>query len=125
MKVLLDAPFPVALLHRLRRAGWQAEQVKAPLTDDARLWTRLEREAFVFLTQDEEFADIPADFGSQVILSSLWPWRPIAERVEICFGAIAEVASRDPRERLFEILPHGVLATWEILELGRCMRWPT
>lgn len=107
MRFLLDENFPLALYRRLRDAGKEVEHVIAlgqrGVGDDV-LRKRLATETLVFLTHDEEFGDIPADFRSQVIISDL--------------------PQRRPPERLFEILPSGELVAWEILEVSRRLRGP-
>ena len=127
MRFLLDENFPLALYRRLRDAGKEVEHVIAlgqrGVGDDV-LRKRLATETLVFLTHDEEFGDIPADFRSQVIISDLPQRLPIRERVEIWFAALEKFAGRRPPERLFEILPSGELVAWEILEVGRRLRGP-
>lgn len=127
MRLLLDENFPLALYRRLRDAGKEVEHVIAlgqrGVGDDV-LRKRLATETLVFLTHDEEFGDIPADFRSQVIISDLPQRLPIRERVEIWFAALEKFAERRPPERLFEILPSGELVAWEILEVGRRLRGP-
>lgn len=127
MKFLLDENFPLALYRRLREAGKDVEHVIALGQRGARddvLRARLTAEALVFLTHDEEFGDIPADFRSQVIISSVPQRLPIRERVEIWVAALAKFEERQPPERLFEILPSGELVAWEIDRLGRTLRGP-
>ena len=62
MRLLLDENFPLALYHRLRKDGKDVEHIIATgqrgIGDDV-LRSRLAREPLVFLTQDDEFADIP------------------------------------------------------------------
>lgn len=127
MKFLLDETFPFALYRRLRDAGKEVEHVVAlgqrGVGDDV-LRKRLAAEELVFLTQDEELDDIPADFRSQVIISHLAQRLPMRERVEIWCATLEKLAERRPPERLFEVLPSGELVAWEIIELGRRLRGP-
>ncbi|MGQ0652336.1 MAG: DUF5615 family PIN-like protein [Betaproteobacteria bacterium] len=127
MKFLLDENFPLALYRRLRDAGKDAEHIIAlgqrGIGDDA-LRARLAAEALVFLTQDDEFADIPGDFRSQVIISRLPQRLPIAERVEIWVAALEKLAARLPADRLFEVSPTGELLAWEITRSARQLRGP-
>ena len=127
MKFLLDENFPLPLYRRLLDAGKEVEHVIAlgqrGIGDNV-LRRRLGAEALVFLTHDDEFGDIPADFRSQVIISRLPQRLPISERVEIWLAALESFAERRPAGRLFEILPSGELVAWEILELGRRLRGP-
>ena len=127
MRLLLDENFPLALYRRLRDSGHDVEHVIAigqrGIGDDAPR-SRLAREALVFLTHDEEFADIPPDFRSQVIVSRLPQRMPIAERVEIWVATLQRFAERRPQERLFEISPAGELLAWEIRRSARELRGP-
>ena len=127
MRLLLDENFPLALYRRLRDAGQDVEHVitlgQRGIGDDA-LRSRLAREALVFLTHDDEFADIPPDFPSQVIVSRLPQRMPIAERVEIWVATLQRFAERRPQERLFEISPAGELLAWEIRRSARELRGP-
>ena len=127
MKLLLDEASPFALYRRLRHAGKEVEHVislgQRGAGDDI-LRKRLASETLVFLTQDEEFDDISADFRSQVIISELLQRLTIRERVEIWFATLEKFAERRPPERLFEILPSGELVAWEVLEAGRRLRGP-
>jgi Domain of unknown function (DUF5615) len=127
VKFLLDENFPLALYRRLRDAGKDVEHVIAlgqrGVGDDV-LRARLSAETLVFLTHDEEFGDIPADFRSQVIISALPQRLPIRERVEIWFAALEKFAERRPPERLFTILPSGELAAWEMDGAVRRLRGP-
>ena len=127
MKFLLDENFPLALYHRLRDAGKDVEHVIAlgqrGVGDDV-LRQRLAAETLVFLTHDEEFENIPADFRSQVIISALPQRLPIRERVEIWFTALEKLAERRPPERLFTVMPSGELVAWEIEKSARRLRGP-
>lgn len=119
MKFLLDENFPLSLYRRLREKGFDAEHVielgqrGAP---DSALRTRLAAEELVFLTDDAEFEDIPADFRSQVIISRLPQRLPTARRVEIWMKALEQFAARKPSERLFDLMPNGEILGWEIKE---------
>ena len=127
MTVLLDENFPLALYRRLREAGKEVEHI-IPLGQrglaDAVLRKRLATEELVFLTQDAEFEDIPADFRSRVIISRLPQRLPIRERVEIWFAALERFQERNPQERLFDLLPSGEIVAWEIREFGRVQDGP-
>ena len=127
MTVLLGENFPLALYRRLREAGKEVEHI-IPLGQrglpDAVLRRRLATEELVFLTQDAEFEDIPADFRSRVIISRLPQRLPIRERVEIWFAALERFQERNPQERLFDLLPSGEIVAWEIREFGRVQGGP-
>ncbi|MEW6688578.1 MAG: DUF5615 family PIN-like protein [Pseudomonadota bacterium] len=119
MKVLLDENFPLSLYRRLREKGFDAEHVielgQRGIPDSA-LRARLEREELVFLTNDTEFENIPADLQSQVVVSRLPQRLPTARRVELWTKALEQLASRRPAQRLLEITPDGELVAWEIKE---------
>jgi uncharacterized protein DUF5615 len=127
VRILLDENFPLALYRRLRDAGDDVEHVIAlgqrGIADDL-LRKRLASEALIFLTQDQEFDDIPADSPSQVVVSYVPQRLPIGERVEIWVAALRRLAERRPPERLFEILPSGELVAWESTQPGRRLRGP-
>lgn len=119
MKVLLDENFPLSLYRHLREKGFDAEHVielgQRGMPDSA-LRARLEREELVFLTNDTEFENIPADLRSQVVVSRLPQRLPTARRVELWTKALEQLASRQPAQRLLEITPDGELVAWEIKE---------
>ena len=83
---------------------------------DSELRRRLAAEPVLFLTNDTEFEDIPADFRSQVIISRLPQRLPIAERVDIWFNALQTFLKRPWSYRLFDLLPDGRIVGWEIRE---------
>lgn len=122
MRFLLDENFPLALYHRLREAGFDAEHVIAGGrrgVPDSVLLERMAAEALVFLTHDAEFEDlVTSGFRSQVVISRVPQGIPTRERVEIWFRALQEFSRRKPPERLFDLMPDGSLAGWEILEGG-------
>lgn len=119
MKFLLDENFPLPLYHRLREKGYDAEHVielgQRGLPDSV-LRERLAAEELVFLTNDAEFENIPADLRSQVIISRLPQRLPTARRVEIWLKALEQFAARKPAQRLFDLMPDGELLAWEIKE---------
>lgn len=127
MKVLLDENFPLRLYHRLIQAGRSVEHIivlgQRGVPDDV-LRQRLAAEELVFLTHDGEFADIPADLRSQVIISRVPQRLPTSERVEIWFSALERFFARRPSERLFEVLATGEIVAWEIFPSGRVLRGP-
>lgn len=122
MRFLLDENFPLPLYHRLREKGYDAEHVivlgQRGVPDSA-LRARLAGEALVFLTNDTEFDDIPADSPSQVIISRLPQRLPTARRVEIWMKALDKFAARKPAQRLFDLAPDGEILAWEIKETNR------
>ena len=122
MRFLLDENFPLPLYHRLREKGYDAEHVivlgQRGVPDSA-LRARLAGEALVFLTNDTEFDDIPADSPSQVIISRLPQRLPTARRVEIWMKALEQFAARKPAQRLFDLAPDGEILAWEIKETNR------
>lgn len=122
MKFLLDENFPLPLYRRLREHGHEAEHLivlgKRGIPD-AEIRVRLASEELVFLTNDTEFEDIPADLRSQVIVSRLPQRLPTAERVELWLKALDRFIERRPAERLFDLLPSGEIVAWEIRGLVR------
>ena len=68
MKVLLDENLPLPLYHRLRAAGHDAEHIivlgQRGIPDSA-IRQRLMAEELVFLTNDTEFEDLPADYRAR------------------------------------------------------------
>ncbi len=117
MKILLDENFPLPLYHRLRRIGHDVEHIivlgQRGLSDDA-IRERLVSEAVLFLTHDEDFADLPPSCRATVVVSSVRQNRPIAERIDIWVRAIAVLLGRRPEAQLFEILDTGDIVPWEI-----------
>ena len=120
MKILLDEDFPLPLYHRLRAAGHYAEHIivlgQRGLPDSA-IRQRLATEDIVFLTQDSEFEDRPADYRAVVIISRVSQSLPIQERVAIWFGALDPFLAHPPAGKLFDLLESGEVVAWEIHEL--------
>ncbi len=118
MRVLLDENFPIQLYRRLQQAGYEAEHIitlglRGQSDDEIRL--RLANEPdLVFLTQDTEFAELPADTVATVMISRVPQAIPIARRVELWLHAIDDFL-RDPVPgQLFEVLPDGRVVGWEV-----------
>ncbi len=83
MRILLDENFPIQLHRRLLEAGYETEHIIAlglrGLSDDE-IRRRLAIETdLVFLTQDTEFAELPADTAATVMISRVPQAIPIAQ----------------------------------------------
>jgi predicted nuclease of predicted toxin-antitoxin system len=119
VKLLLDENFPLPLYHELRAAGYEVEHIivlgQRGLSD-AVIWQRLASEELVFLTQDTEFGDLPADYPATVIISRVPQNLPIQQRVDIWAKAIQDFLGRKPSGKLFELLETGEIVSWEIRE---------
>lgn len=118
MKVLLDENFPLPLYHRLRAAGHDAEHIVLGQrgTPDSAIRQRLMAEELVFLTNDTEFEDHPADYRAQVVISRVPQRLPTTRRVEIWFGALEGFLKAKPAGRLFDLHENGEITEWTIHE---------
>lgn len=123
MRILLDENFPLQLYRRLKEAGYDVEHIIAlelrGLADEA-IRLRLAVEAdLLFLTQDTEFAELPADTAATVLISRVPQAFPIARRVELWEASLDGFLRHRPAGRLFEVLADGQVVGWEIRDLGR------
>jgi hypothetical protein len=118
VKVLLDENFPLPLYHRLRAAGHDAEHIVVGQrgTPDSAIRQRLMAEELVFLTNDTEFEDHPADYRAQVVVSRVPQRLPTTRRVEIWFGALEGFLKAKPAGRLFDLHENGEITEWTIHE---------
>ena len=119
MKVLLDENFPLPLYHRLRAAGHDAEHIIVlgqRGIADAAIRQRLMVEELVFLTNDTEFEEIPADYRARVVISRVPQRFPTTQRVEIWFGALERFLKTKPAGRLFDLHETGQIIEWTIRE---------
>jgi predicted nuclease of predicted toxin-antitoxin system len=110
VKLLLDENFPLPLYHELRAAGYDVEHIimlGQRGLPDALIRQRLALEELVFLTQDTEFEDLPADYRAIVIISHVRQNLPIRQRVAIWFKAVQDFLARKPTGKLFELLETG------------------
>lgn len=118
MKILLDENFPIQLYRRLQEVGYDAEHIIAlglRGLPDNEIRRRLAIEAnLVFLRQDTEFAEPPADAAATVVVSRIPQAVPIARRVELWLDAIDNLLRHPGPGRLFEILPDGQVVAWEV-----------
>jgi predicted nuclease of predicted toxin-antitoxin system len=117
VKLLLDENFPLPLYHELRAAGYDVEHIIVlgqRGLPDAVIRQRLASEEVVFLTQDTEFEDLPADYRAIVIISRVRQNLPIQQRVDIWFKAIQDFLTRKPTGKLFDLLETGEVMPWEI-----------
>jgi predicted nuclease of predicted toxin-antitoxin system len=120
MKILLDENFPVALIRKLREGGQEAEHMillGLRGTSDSAIIDRLNSEELLFLTQDQEFLDLPLT-SSAVIVSRVTQSLPLSVRVEAWLKAIREYFSRDWNEKLFEVFDDGKLLPWQVRSLS-------
>ena len=120
MRILLDENFPLQLYRRLNEAGYDVEHIIAlglrGLPDEA-IRLRLAVEAnLLFLTQDTEFAELPA---ATVLISRVPQAFPIARRVELWEAALDGFLQHRPSGWLFEVLADGQVVGWEMRDLGR------
>lgn len=116
MKILLDENFPLALYDRLRAAGHDVEHIIAlgqRGLPDAVIRQRLVAEELVFLTQDTEFADLPANCRAIVIISRVSQSLPIRRRVDIWLGALDDFLQRPRAGELFDLLENGEVIAWK------------
>lgn len=119
MKILLDENFPLPLYHRLRAAGHDVEHIIVlgqRGLPDAEIRRRLASEEILFVTQDAEFEDLPADYRATVIISRVRQSLPIQQRVDLWFKAIERFLDRRPEGKLFDFLETGELIPWEVHE---------
>jgi hypothetical protein len=119
VKILLDENFPLPLYHRLRAAGHDAEHILAlgqRGIPDSIIRQRLMAEELVFLTNDTEFENLPADYRAQVVISRVPQRLPTSRRVEIWFGALEGFLKAKPAGRLFDLYETGQILAWEIRE---------
>lgn len=119
MRILLDKNFPLALYRRLRADGADAEHIIASGRrgiPDSAIREQLEREELLFLTQDEEFMDLPPKCRATIVVSRVSQSRPILERVELWLHAIHEYLNERPEVKLFEILDSGELVPWRVID---------
>ena len=117
MKLLLDENFPLPLYHELRAAEYDVGHIIVlgqRGLPDAVIRQRLTLEKIVFLTQDTEFEDLPADYRAIVIISRIRQNLPIQQRVGIWFKAIQDFLTLKPPGKLFELLETGEVMLWEI-----------
>jgi predicted nuclease of predicted toxin-antitoxin system len=72
VRILLDENFSLQLYYRLRSAGYEVEHIiligDRGIPDSA-IRERVARESLLFLTQDSEFENIPADSPGTIIVS--------------------------------------------------------
>jgi predicted nuclease of predicted toxin-antitoxin system len=121
MKILLDENFPLPLVPKLRKEGYEVEHLvllQLRGIPDNTIIDRLNREEVLFLTHDKEFLSRPLS-RSPVIVSRVTQTLPNDVRVEIWLGAVREYFSREWQERLFEVYDDGRLWPWQDLPLKK------
>jgi len=118
LRILLDENFPIQLYRRLQESGYQAEHIialglRGVSDDEIRRRLAIETD-LVFLTQDTEFAELPATAAATVIISRVPQGIPIARRVELWLHAMDDFFQHPGPGKLFEVLPEGRVVGWEI-----------
>jgi hypothetical protein len=120
MRILLDENFPIQLYRRLQEVGHDAEHIIAlglRGLPDTEIRRRLAVEAdLAFLTQDTEFAELPAATMATIMISRVPQAIPIAERVDMWLHAIDDFLEHPIPGRLFEILANGQVVAWRAQE---------
>lgn len=119
MKFLLDENFPLPLYHRLRSAGIEAEHLilSGPRgLPDSAIRQRLQREDIVFLTQDNEFEQVPKGCRATIIISRVRQSLAIGTRVDIWERALRAFLAARPTGKLFDLLESGEILPWQIRE---------
>ena len=107
--------FPLALVHRLRDDGFDAEHVITigwRGASDDQIRGRLTDDEVLFLTQDEDFL-FTRDLAATIMFSRVRQARPLIERLEIWRRAVRELVTNTAPERRFELLDDGSLVPWE------------
>ena len=120
MKILLDENFPLALVRKLRDDGYEVEHIillGLRGIPDSVILERLNAEPLLFLTQDQEFLDLPAT-RSTIIVSRVTQSLPLKSRVEAWRKAVGEYLSRDWNGSLFEVFDDGTLTASLVLRSG-------
>ena len=108
---------PVAAVSSTPRGGLRHEHIIVlgqRGLPDATIRTRLAAEELIFLTQDTEFEDLPADYRAVVIISRAPQSLPTKQRVGIWFAAIQKFLAQKPAGKLFDLLESGEIVPWEI-----------
>ena len=112
MKILLDENFPLALVRRLRDAGHEVEHIillGLRGISDAAIANRLNEEALLFLTHDQEFAALPVT-RSIIIISRVTQSLPLNLRIEAWLKGISAFFAQSSNERSFTIGDDGKLS---------------
>ena len=73
-------------------------------------------EDLVFLSNDTEFEDHPADYRAQVVISRVPQRLATPRRVEIWFGALDGFLRTKPAGRLFDLHETGRIIAWTMRE---------
>jgi hypothetical protein len=91
MKILLDENFPLALVPTLRENGYEAEHIillQLRGTSDITIAHRLNNEDLLFLTEDQDFLELPLSKAVKILLSGLEgkAFRSVRRRGVNCLG---------------------------------------
>jgi hypothetical protein len=116
MTILLDENFPLQLYRRLVEDGKSAEHILFGQRGipDEQIIQRLRTEKLLFLTQNEDFANVPPDCEASIIWSHVSQSLPIRKRVEIWMAAINQFFAGEWTTKLFEVYDDGQLRPVEI-----------
>ena len=118
MIVLLDENFPLRLYTRLQQEGFSSEHIllTARGIPDRDIFTRLEIEELLFLTQDRDFLAAVPDCKASIIWSRVTQSMPIERRVQVWLTAVKQFFSEQWSEKVFEIYDDGVLHPFVVIK---------
>lgn len=114
MKVLLDENFPLGLVRALQTDGIQVDHIitlNLRGASDGRIREYLSDRDIVFLTQDDDFL-VGSPVNATIVVSRVRQSRPLADRIEVCRKAIANLDSLSQATRVFELSDEGMLDPW-------------
>ncbi len=80
---------------------------------DAEHFKRAQSENRVIVTQDDDF--LAGEHGAIVVVSRVRQSRPLAERIAVWRGAVAELVRAPSVDRLFELTDEGFLVPWRAI----------
>jgi hypothetical protein len=121
MKILLDENFPLALVRKLREQGHEVEHIillGLRGTPDSAIVARLNSEALLFLTHDQEFLERQLT-RSSVIVSRVSQGLPLSSRIEAWLTGLREYFAHDRSDRVFELFDNGSLLPSQVLRSDR------
>jgi predicted nuclease of predicted toxin-antitoxin system len=122
MKILLDENFPLALLPTLRENGYEAEHIillQLRGTSDATIAHRLKNEDLLFITQDQDFLELPLS-RSPVIVSRVTQSLPMEVRIDISGSKrLRSISLETGRKNFSKCYDDGELVAWEVRPLLR------
>lgn len=120
MRVLLDENFPLQLYRHLLARGHDVEHIivlgqRGMADSEIAARVRAEPE-LVFVTHDDDLADVMATGGGAVIISRVPQSLPIRSRVDLWSRTLEAYLAEPPEGRLFELLPTGDIVAWGFRE---------